>query len=418
MRKTIILFVAALFLTPATHGGEFKDKLGVGASLGGNKLFCDLHHTNIGPAFNLLATYKLHPKIFLMGSLGYGAFNEGDHCWVPPDTITINPNIIPIQLKGAYRLPALAKLSPYLHLGVEVFNFLKVDERKRYFDGSFLIGGGLEYPLTENMGLNLMGDYHFTTGDNLDGSPNRGAKDGYFSGSVGLVYYFKRPEGIAPPVPEEPGKIIAKAEEEEISVEELTYPEEKEAPAEEDKYLRYAELKSLIDKLKGELEKKDEEINRLKLEIAEKESRIRQLKEREPLLEEERIREAVQALSPEEYKRRYDQGLESFFSRDYRGALRIFEELLSANPTHPLAGNCQYWIGECYNGLGKTSQAIDAFERVLTYRKTPKKAAALLMLGICYRKIGDRATAREKFSQVIDLYPNSEFARKARRYLR
>lgn len=415
MRKTITLFVVALFLTSATYGGEFKDKLGVGAGLAGNKLFCDLHHTNIGPAFNLLATYKLHPKLFLMGSLGYGAFNEGKHCWVPPDTITINPNIIPIQLKGAYRLPTLAKLNPYLYLGVEVFNFLKVDEGKRYFDGSFLIGGGLEYPLTESMGLNLMADYHFTTGDNLDGSPTRGAKDGYFSGSVGLVYYFKKPEGMAPTVSEKPSEIT---EEEKILVEELTYPEEKEAPAEEDKYLKYAELKSLMDKLKAELEKKDEEINRLRLEIAEKESKIRQLQESEPLLEEERPRELVQALSPEEYKRRYDQGLESFYSKDYSGAIQIFEGLLSANPTHPLAGNCQYWIGESYNGLGKISQAIEAFKKVLTYRKTPKKAAALLMLGICYQKIGDRATAREKFSQVIDLYPNSEFASKARRYLR
>ena len=46
-----------------------------------------------------------------------------------------------------------------------------------------------------------------------------------------------------------------------------------------------------------------------------------------------------------------------------------------------------------------------------------KKDDATLMLGRCYTNLGDSATARTYFQNVIDEYPDSEYVEKAREWL-
>jgi TolA-binding protein len=76
----------------------------------------------------------------------------------------------------------------------------------------------------------------------------------------------------------------------------------------------------------------------------------------------------------------YDDALTKFRSRQYRQAIEILQWLLKEYPDHRLAGNCHYWIGECYFGLGDYDSAQLAFRRVLTYPNSPKKRDAQLML--------------------------------------
>jgi len=76
----------------------------------------------------------------------------------------------------------------------------------------------------------------------------------------------------------------------------------------------------------------------------------------------------------------YNDALSRFRNRHYHEALDILQWLLSQNADDALAGNWQYWIGECYFGLRDYTQAYDAFKRVTLYASSTKKGDALLMM--------------------------------------
>jgi len=118
-----------------------------------------------------------------------------------------------------------------------------------------------------------------------------------------------------------------------------------------------------------------------------------------------------------EFKKLYASALDKFYARRYREAIPQFEDLIRANPRHFLASNCHYWIGESYNGLSEYRKAIDEFSLVLGYKSSYKLAAALIMRGVCYLKLGDANTAREQFQELVSRYPESEYAPTAMRYL-
>lgn len=376
------------------------NKLGIGFNIGGQKLYCDLPSTNTGPSFDLSASYEITPTISLILSGGYGQFREN-----LPGT-KIKTEIIPFDLKGSYNLFPQNNISPYVLLGLGTFGY-KVNSSPYNWEGSFIGGGGIEVSLNEHLGLNISAEYHLTTSDNLDATHDpkySKANDGFLTSKVGLTYYFKRPEKE---------KIREKPI---LPIEIIAAAKEKEKKAAKDVFLRVIELRSTIDKLNKDLEQRQKEADQLKALMAQKDEKIKELNDKlasykayEPALK--------KRLSNVEYKRRYSMGLEKFNARQYRQAIEIFEELLSSNPDHALASNCYYWIGESYNGLGRLSEAIAAFEKVLNYKRSFKKDDALLMQGVCYLKQGNRTKAKEFFNRLIELYPNSEYVTKATGYL-
>ena len=118
-----------------------------------------------------------------------------------------------------------------------------------------------------------------------------------------------------------------------------------------------------------------------------------------------------------DFKANYQQALQTFYNRQYQDAIQIFRSLMASNPNHQLASNCQYWIGESYNAMKQYREALNAFNSVMNYGKSFKFDDALIMSGLCNMKLGDSATARENFEQLVSRYPNSEYAPKAMRYL-
>ena len=83
----------------------------------------------------------------------------------------------------------------------------------------------------------------------------------------------------------------------------------------------------------------------------------------------------------------------------------------------PFAISAQYWIGECYNAVGDYREAINAFNLVLNYQTSYKFDDALIMNGVTYLKIGEVELAKKNFQQLVQNYPDSEYAPKAMRYL-
>jgi tol-pal system protein YbgF len=114
----------------------------------------------------------------------------------------------------------------------------------------------------------------------------------------------------------------------------------------------------------------------------------------------------------------YEQSLQAFKNGDYDGARKGFSDFLQRHPNSKLAGNAQYWLGECYYGAKDYGQAIEAFDRVRrSYPDSAKVAAALLKKGFAYVALNDRGRASSTLKQVVEAYPRSPEATKAKEKL-
>jgi len=128
------------------------------------------------------------------------------------------------------------------------------------------------------------------------------------------------------------------------------------------------------------------------------------------------VRQAQPGARPP-FEEEYEETLSLFNRRQYARAAERFEALLGSNPLHPLADNCQYWIGECNFALKKYPQAIVEFQKVFSYAATEKGDDAQLMVALAFLRMGDARTARREFQRLLTYYGHSEYTKKAQRYL-
>ena len=87
-------------------------------------------------------------------------------------------------------------------------------------------------------------------------------------------------------------------------------------------------------------------------------------------------------------------------------------------PTHDLADNAQYWLGESYYARAAYRDAIPEFRAVV--RRWPsgnKVPDALLKLGFCHLALGERAEGQATLDEVAQHYPRTEAAQLATRRL-
>jgi len=122
---------------------------------------------------------------------------------------------------------------------------------------------------------------------------------------------------------------------------------------------------------------------------------------------------AAPVVSGAESNSGYEAALSLYNARNYRGALDQFQALLSSGSAGRLADNCQYWIGESYYGLGKYSEALQAFKGVIDQKRSSKIPYAYLMLGNCEALLGNKDAAREAYTKVVSDFPTSPVAGKA-----
>lgn len=116
----------------------------------------------------------------------------------------------------------------------------------------------------------------------------------------------------------------------------------------------------------------------------------------------------------QEYKQAYDD------LRNGRTAQSIeeFKAYLSRNPSGPLSGNAQYWLGEAYRVNQDFSSSRAAFTTVLeSYPDSPKVPDALLKLGYIEIDLNNKPKAGEYLNRVISEYPNTNAARMAAKKL-
>ncbi len=172
-------------------------------------------------------------------------------------------------------------------------------------------------------------------------------------------------------------------------------------------------LQSEIADLEQQLLNKEAEIANLKSEIAAKDAKISELEQ--DAGSGTRAQATVNATG--DFLQDYQNAITAYQNRQYKEAISMFEDLLARGETNSYLDNCQYWIGECYYGLGNYNQAIVEFTKVFSYSRSNKNDDAQLKLGLCYWRLGDKDKAREEFERLRSDYPKSEYVPKAEEYL-
>ena len=130
----------------------------------------------------------------------------------------------------------------------------------------------------------------------------------------------------------------------------------------------------------------------------------------------------VQAATPtgESAPELYERALKTIReNRDFSAGRDMMETFLKRYPKDDLAVNAAYWIGETYYAEKAYEQSILKFEEVIeTYGEHPKVASAMLKQALAFEASGDKATAELLLQKLINRFPLSVAAEKAKQKLK
>lgn len=104
-----------------------------------------------------------------------------------------------------------------------------------------------------------------------------------------------------------------------------------------------------------------------------------------------------------------------FKEGQYVKAREEFVKFLKQHPKTAYSDNAQFWIGETWYVEDKFERAIVEYQKVVKdYPNGDKVPYALLKQGMAFQKLGDKASARIVYNQVIKKYPQTNQARVAK----
>ncbi len=104
--------------------------------------------------------------------------------------------------------------------------------------------------------------------------------------------------------------------------------------------------------------------------------------------------------------------------RDFAAGRELMAIFLNRYPQDALAVNAAYWTGETYYAEKSYEKAILSFEDVIQkYGEHPKVASAMLKQALSFDATGDKATSRLLLQRVIERFPLSGEAVKAKEML-
>ncbi|MFA7402854.1 MAG: tol-pal system protein YbgF [Pelobacteraceae bacterium] len=111
----------------------------------------------------------------------------------------------------------------------------------------------------------------------------------------------------------------------------------------------------------------------------------------------------------------YLKGLDLLKTGDVATARDQFTKFLEQNPKHELAANAQYWIGETYYSEKNYESAILSYQEVIkNFPGKEKVVAAMLKQAMSFNAIKDAKSAKFVLKKLIEGFPKSEEAKKAR----
>ncbi|MGA3294418.1 MAG: tol-pal system protein YbgF [Candidatus Acidiferrales bacterium] len=110
----------------------------------------------------------------------------------------------------------------------------------------------------------------------------------------------------------------------------------------------------------------------------------------------------------------YQNALRDYTSGNYALARQEFSDYIKNFPSNDLASNSQFYLGEIAYAQNDFTNAIAAYEDVLTnYPKSFKLAASLLKKGLAELELGQKASGIRDLRAVVTRYPGSDEAKRA-----
>ena len=111
----------------------------------------------------------------------------------------------------------------------------------------------------------------------------------------------------------------------------------------------------------------------------------------------------------------YLKGLDLLKAGDVVTAREQFTKFLDQNPKHELAANAHYWIGETHYSEKNYELAILSYQEVIkNFPGKEKVVAAMLKQAMAFDAIKDSKSAKFVLKKLIDGFPKSEEAKKAK----
>jgi tol-pal system protein YbgF len=119
--------------------------------------------------------------------------------------------------------------------------------------------------------------------------------------------------------------------------------------------------------------------------------------------------------NPNNELRAYDAASNLFKKNDFVGSVNAFMGFIAEFPSSTLVPNAYYWIGISHANLKDGKAALAAQETVVRrYADSPKAPDAMLAIAQLQAESGDQGSARDTLDGLINRYPQSEAAQKAR----
>ena len=102
----------------------------------------------------------------------------------------------------------------------------------------------------------------------------------------------------------------------------------------------------------------------------------------------------------------YEQAYGFLLQKDYGAAEQSFDDFLKRHPTHHLAGNAQYWLGETFFVRGQYRPAAAAFLKGYKDHGSSQKAPeSLLKLAMSLNRLGQKDAACSSFKELTTKFP-------------
>jgi tol-pal system protein YbgF len=115
----------------------------------------------------------------------------------------------------------------------------------------------------------------------------------------------------------------------------------------------------------------------------------------------------------------FARAVEGFKNGELAQAILDFEDFLARNPSHTLAGTAQFLIGEAYYNARDYQHATVEYRKAVDMApKGDKAPEALYKLGLAFRALKRQDRARDAWTQLINDFPQTEAAQRARLALR
>ena len=123
---------------------------------------------------------------------------------------------------------------------------------------------------------------------------------------------------------------------------------------------------------------------------------------------------AVSRINPADEQISYLAAYELVKNKRFDDAISAMQTFTQKYPKGGYTSNAEYWLGELYLVKKDYPKAIEHFEVVLhQFPSSSKSAASMLKVGYAYAATGDKKEAKNRFQQVVKIYPNTPTAKLA-----